>query len=218
MPLPLPGGKTLTIDFDRLDADRDGKGSKAELKAYCLRHGFTPVVVVCRGRRYEDNRLEALFLKCLDADGDGKLTAAELRAPAALRRYDLDEDETLTLAELWSAAPEGGKPADPPEGRRRDRPGRDVAHSTWREVGREPARRGRAADPPARGRHRIGGPGGWWLTFRLVKSAPDVRSAADFLASQFETALGDRAALTKADLAEDATTVRLPRPVRVCRP
>src|SRR5262249_35290080 len=44
--LPLPGRNKLTIDFARLDANGDGKASRAELKAYCLANGFTPVVTV----------------------------------------------------------------------------------------------------------------------------------------------------------------------------
>jgi hypothetical protein len=41
-PFPLPGGKELTIDLDKLDADGNGKGSRAELKAFCRSNGFGP--------------------------------------------------------------------------------------------------------------------------------------------------------------------------------
>src|SRR5262245_33985528 len=45
LPLPLPGGRELAFDFAKLDANKDGKVSRAELKAFCRRWGFTPVVV-----------------------------------------------------------------------------------------------------------------------------------------------------------------------------
>src|SRR5262249_50375266 len=60
MPLPLPGGKELVIDFDRLDADQNGKASRAELKAFCRAGGFTPVVLVVTLPTAEDAALESL--------------------------------------------------------------------------------------------------------------------------------------------------------------
>jgi Ca2+-binding EF-hand superfamily protein len=110
MPLPLSGGKELVIDFAKLDADRDGKGSRASLKTFCRLNGFVPVVLSVSPPTADDARLAHLFMDLLDANGDGKLSAEELRrAPRALRKYDLNEDETLDLAQLLSIAPAGHK-------------------------------------------------------------------------------------------------------------
>src|SRR5262249_8903989 len=73
MPLPLPGGKVLPLDFARLDADGNGKVSREELKTFCRTNGFTPVVTVVDGPSADDLRLADLFQRRLDADGDGKV-------------------------------------------------------------------------------------------------------------------------------------------------
>src|SRR5262249_14857171 len=104
----LPGGKELTIDFAKLDADGNGRGSRAELKSFCRVNGFGPVVVVVEPRSADDLRLAELLFRCLDADGDGKLTRAELRrAPQSLRKFDLNEDEFLDAGELLASATPG---------------------------------------------------------------------------------------------------------------
>lgn len=110
-PLPLAGGRQVVLDFKQLDADRDGKGSRAELKAFYRRAGFTPVVVVLLPPTAEDVRLSEALFGHLDRDGDGKLTKAELAgAPALLRKLDEDEDEVLTAAEALALAPDVGSP------------------------------------------------------------------------------------------------------------
>jgi Ca2+-binding EF-hand superfamily protein len=111
-PLPLTGGGRVVPDFNRIDADRDGKGSRAELKAFYRGAGFTPVVVVLLPPTPEDGRLSEEVFRRLDRDGDGKLTKAELaRAAALVGEVDEDEDEVLTAAEVLSAAPGAGAPA-----------------------------------------------------------------------------------------------------------
>jgi Ca2+-binding EF-hand superfamily protein len=113
-PLPLTGGREVAMDFAALDADRDGKASRAEFRAFYRSRGFTPVVAVTAPAPPEALALgEALFLH-LDRDGDGKLTATELRQiPALLRRFDEDEDEVLTASELLASLKPGStlKPA-----------------------------------------------------------------------------------------------------------
>jgi Ca2+-binding EF-hand superfamily protein len=105
-PLPLPGGGEVAIDFQTLDADKDGKGSRAEFREFYRAAGFTPVVVVVRAAPAETLALGDALFRHLDRDGDGTLSAAELRqAPALLRRLDENEDEVLTAAELLGPAP-----------------------------------------------------------------------------------------------------------------
>jgi Ca2+-binding EF-hand superfamily protein len=208
MPLPLPGGKELVIAFDRLDADGDGKASRAELKAFCRAGGFTPVVVVVAGPAREDVRLADLF-RGLDADGDGKLTRAELRrAPKVLRKLDLNEDEYLDMAELLAGAQSTRLPG-PARVKRTSASGKDAVLRVALGAKPSAALKGGRADalklaPVPGGLHRLHGPESWALALRPQRSTVDVRSAGDFLLAQFTEALGDRTALTKADLMEDA--------------
>jgi Ca2+-binding EF-hand superfamily protein len=78
-PLPLPQGKELIVDFARLDPSGTGKVSRAQLKAFCRKNGFAPVVALVEAPSADDLRLANVFLRCLDANGDGKLTRAEFR-------------------------------------------------------------------------------------------------------------------------------------------
>ena len=88
--------------IDRLDTDGDGKVSYAEYVAYY--RGSTAFVL--RGQpAVAENATgaavtEALF-KMMDANGDGKLTKAEVMAmEKLLATKDADEDECLSQAEL----------------------------------------------------------------------------------------------------------------------
>jgi Ca2+-binding EF-hand superfamily protein len=104
--LPLPEGRELALDFAALDADHDGKASKAEFRVYYRSHGFTPVVLINEIPPREILVLGECLFRHLDRDGDHKLSAAELRqATALLRRFDEDEDEVLTAAELRGSMP-----------------------------------------------------------------------------------------------------------------
>jgi Ca2+-binding EF-hand superfamily protein len=213
VPLPLPGGKELTIDFARLDADRNGKASRAELKAFCRANGFGPVVAVVEPPSADDLRLSGLLLRGLDADGNGKLTRAELRrAPELLRKYDLNEDESLDPAELLASAAPVPPPAAPRAKLVEAGGGQEVvlrldlgakaAAPTLHGPGAKSLRLV-AATPPG-DLHRLYGPAGrWGVVFRAARTVPDVRSAAEFLLAQFKAAVGDRAALGKAELEQD---------------
>jgi Ca2+-binding EF-hand superfamily protein len=107
-PLPLSGGREVALDFAALDTDKDGKGSRAEFRAYYRSRGFMPVVTLLAPAPPEALALGEALFRHLDRDGDGRLTAAELRQiPSLLRRFDEDEDEVLTAAELLAHFPPG---------------------------------------------------------------------------------------------------------------
>jgi Ca2+-binding EF-hand superfamily protein len=156
-----------------------------------------------------------LLFRRLDADGDGKLTQAELRrAPQALRKFDLNEDEFLDLTELLAFAGLGSRPGVIRA--KVDEAGEASDVKLRLDVGAKaqaPIIEGKSAKSirlvPAsapNGLHRLtSAEGHWSITFRTRKTVPDVRSASEFLVSQFKTALGDRSALTKADLEQDPT-------------
>jgi Ca2+-binding EF-hand superfamily protein len=215
MPLPLPGGKRLTIDFARLDTNGDGKASRAELSAYCRANGFRPAVVVVAPPSADDLRLSELLRGSLDANGDGKFTQAGLRqAPAALRKFDLNEDEFLELAELLASAPPAGK-AGAAQVEIAVASVTSAEQATLRlDLGakpRAPSIDGKVIQlvpaDHASGRHRLYGPDGrWTMSLRTSRTDPDLASAGAFLAAQFKDALGDRPALSKAELEQDAST------------
>ena len=90
-PLPLPGGGATKVDFTTLDADKDGKATRAEFQAFYRAAGFTPVVVVLRPASTETLALGDALFRHLDRDGDGTLSSTELRQiPSLLRRLDDD--------------------------------------------------------------------------------------------------------------------------------
>jgi Ca2+-binding EF-hand superfamily protein len=106
-PLPLAGGREAALDFPLLDADSDGKGSRAELKAFYRRAGFSPVVATVLPPTAHDLQMSELLFRHLDSDADGRLTPAELRKAAALlKKLDQNEDEVVTAAELLSPPPD----------------------------------------------------------------------------------------------------------------
>jgi Ca2+-binding EF-hand superfamily protein len=211
--LPLPGGKELAIDFARLDADGDGKGSRAELKSFCRANGFGPVVAAVRPPTADDVRLAELMFRRLDADGDGRLTRAELRrAPESFRKFDLNEDEFLDVAEFLASAALGRGPGAAQV--RLAEAGGEHDATLRLDVGtaaRAPTVEGQSVAsarlvpaPAPGGLHRLYGPEGRWaMTFRAARAVPDAGSAGEFLIAQFTAALGDRPALGKADLEQD---------------
>lgn len=100
-PLPLADGREAAMDFQKLDANHDDKASKAEFRAYYRAAGFTREVVQVRPAAAATVALGDAVFRHLDRDGDGQLSVAELRdAPSLLNRFDEDEDEALTPAEL----------------------------------------------------------------------------------------------------------------------
>jgi Ca2+-binding EF-hand superfamily protein len=212
MPLPLPGGKELTIDFARLDTERKGKVGRARLKAFCRANGFTPVVVVVTAPSADDVFLANRFSRRLDR-GNGKFTREDLRRmPNALRRYDLNDDEYLDLGELLAWGEKVRRPTDAARVKLGGAStGKDGVLRI--DLGAKPRailvgnRTNALTLVPAAapgGLYRLRGPTNWALTFRAVRSTIDVRSAGDFLLAQFKAALGDAATLSRTDLEEDA--------------
>jgi Ca2+-binding EF-hand superfamily protein len=111
---PAPAGPKL----EDLDADGDGKVTRAELAAYYRKKGFAPFqfqfdsnqanpigafAAILGGPRSEPS-VEAVskaIFNLLDTNKDGKLSKEELEAaPAVLLRLDEDEDEVVTAQEL----------------------------------------------------------------------------------------------------------------------
>ena len=89
----------------------EGKAESVDRAAFAaaLRAaGFSPVTVVTQAGRPENPALTVALFKHLDADGDGKLSASELRAArAALTPLDVNEDEWLSVPELLGRAVSG---------------------------------------------------------------------------------------------------------------
>ncbi len=212
LPLPLPGGKELTIDFARLDADGDGKASREELKAFCHANGFTPFVVVVTPPSRSDMALADLFLRRLEADGTGRFTRDRMRRmPSALRKYDIDDNEYLDLAELLAGADE--LPHGPAETRLKRAGSTDKRDALLRiDLGAKEQATLDAGTAGVRlmspivkgGVYRLHIPDNGWLTFRAARFTPDMASSRDFLVAQFKSALGDAPFLAKADLEQDA--------------
>jgi Ca2+-binding EF-hand superfamily protein len=214
IPLPLPGGRSVAMDFARLDTDRDGRGSRAEFREFYRRAGFTPVVVVVVPPSAEGQRLSASLFRHLDRDGDGRLTRAELaRAPALLRRLDEDDDEALTAAEI--CPPDGPAPAVAPEPTGLRVEESSVPAATLRLALGPSASLPllgaggtvfRATDRGPAGAFRFTVPGGVCsVTVPSGHAAIGTRAATSFYRAQFKAALGTRPAATKAELDQDPT-------------
>jgi Ca2+-binding EF-hand superfamily protein len=212
-PLPQPGARELLLDFAKLDPDGNGKVCRAELRAFCRANGFGPVVTLVEPPTEDDVRMADLFLRRLDLSANGKLTRAQLRrAPEALRKYDLNDDEFLDPAELLAGAAPGPRPG---QAQVRLGAGSDERDTILRlDVGTKagaPIIGGKSGQfirlVPASGGirfHRLYGPEGrWGMVLRTSPVVPDGRSAAEFIVAQFASALGDRMALAKADVEQD---------------
>ncbi len=88
--------------FAELGANpKTGRATPAQLRAYYERNGVGPLLVEWGWRTDPADRLtDALFAR-LDADGDGRLSRAELTAaPAVLTPLDRDGDETAAAREI----------------------------------------------------------------------------------------------------------------------
>jgi len=195
-PLPLTGGREVVMDFAALDADRDGKGSRAELRAFYRSRGFTPVVTVAQPAPPESLALGEALFRHLGRDGDGRLTAAELRQTLALlRRFDEDEDEVLTAAELLAPLQPGStlKPA-----------GLRISATTERNSATAVLRLPIGGGPPSLAggnfqllpdgtRLRVPG-GSCTLTVMGGDPLAGPRAARAFYTAQFKAAAGDKAA------------------------
>ncbi|MBY0228860.1 MAG: hypothetical protein K2W96_06260 [Gemmataceae bacterium] len=105
--------------FEQMDANRDGKVTLDELKAYYTANSCGPLLASTQGAQFagpaSDGASERLF-QILDTDGDGKLSKAELEAAErVLLKYDADEDELVAAGELGFGRPgRGGRPRPAP--------------------------------------------------------------------------------------------------------
>jgi Ca2+-binding EF-hand superfamily protein len=99
--------------FEDFDRDLDSKVSLAEFLRYYRQSSAGPVQVAAAFNGFvpgiPHDTVTSMLFAVLDADKDGKLSQAELAvAEKVLHKYDLDDDERITVGEL---VPEG--PASP---------------------------------------------------------------------------------------------------------
>lgn len=114
VPLPVIGSE-VKPDFAKMDADCDGKVTAGEFREFFRTAGFTPVVGVVSPPTVRSLEVAEALFAALDRDGDNTLSAKELKAaPDLLRRFDENEDDELSEAELlagWSGKVVEGKSA-----------------------------------------------------------------------------------------------------------
>ncbi len=120
--LPAPSEPLLQLTFGR----REGPVSREAFAAAVGAAGYGPVSFTFAVARTDSARLSAALFRHLDADGDGKLSADELRAARErLAPLDTDEDEYLTADELLGRAarrPDSGAGIQATPARRQDAP------------------------------------------------------------------------------------------------
>jgi Ca2+-binding EF-hand superfamily protein len=127
--LPGGGGRGPGMKFQDLDADGDGKVTLEELDAYYRKQGAGPLTVqpAQQFRATAPDLLTDVLFNLLDTNKDGKLSKEELQAAEkTLRKFDTDDDELVSAAELLQGAgnPNAGTTAlRPPAGVRPGRPG-----------------------------------------------------------------------------------------------
>jgi Ca2+-binding EF-hand superfamily protein len=102
-PLPLPKRDAATFHFETADADKDGKVTCAEMKAFYVRAGFTPIMTRAVPTSLEDLQIGEALFRHFGPNSSGKLTLPSLRRVGDLmRRLDENEDSVLTAAEVLS--------------------------------------------------------------------------------------------------------------------
>lgn len=101
--LPLSKDRTVALNFAKLDSNRDDRASREEFLAYYRSAGFAAVVVAIQPAPIEILSLgDSLFVR-LDRDGDSAISVEEWKAASKLmRRFDENEDELLSAAELMT--------------------------------------------------------------------------------------------------------------------
>jgi len=112
------GGSPAGLKMETVDADGDGKVTRAELAAYYRKNGFTPFQFnlsaggqnplarmrpcsAARSRSLRSKRSTRRFFELLDTNKDGKLTLKQLEAAeSVLVQMDENEDEIVHAREL----------------------------------------------------------------------------------------------------------------------
>jgi Ca2+-binding EF-hand superfamily protein len=207
-PLPLPGGRSVKMDFAKVDTNKDGKISRDEFKSYYRKAGFAPVISVIRPPTPDQRRTSAALFLHLDLDSDGKLTRAELeKAIALLRRFDENEDEILTPAELLALEAPTKEIAGESVLKAVSTEGTPVA-SLRLEHGKDAKvakLESNAASFKAINATRLSVPGGLaTVTTTSTDRVTGFRSAKAFYLAQFTDALGSKTSLQKSELESDA--------------
>lgn len=91
----------LKGQMGQLDTNKDGKVNLDEFKAFYQRRGLAPLQLFSNSNQGATDLVTSTIYQRLDSNKDNKLTAEEMtRTEAALQRFDLDENEILTAAEL----------------------------------------------------------------------------------------------------------------------
>ncbi len=100
--------------FQEMDVNEDGKVTPAEFLNYYRRSAGGPAQLAgSPGLGLGANALTETLFKVLDTDKDGKLSKKELMAAErVLHKYDLNDDEVVTIAELMQT-PAAFTPAAP---------------------------------------------------------------------------------------------------------
>jgi Ca2+-binding EF-hand superfamily protein len=94
-------GARSAVSFAELDADKDGKVTFDEFKAYYRKVNFGAFQTRGTEGAGKSGQLTEVLFKALDRNGDGKLSRDEfLNADEVLHRFDSDEDEMISQAEL----------------------------------------------------------------------------------------------------------------------
>lgn len=112
------GNMTAAVPFADLDADRNGKVTLEEFKAYYAKNGCGPLTMsagqggfgALPGTGSQDRptgNTDVLFA-VLDTNKDGKLSRQEIgNAEKVLLKYDADDNELVTMAEIGIGGQDG---------------------------------------------------------------------------------------------------------------
>ena len=210
--LPKVAGESPAVDFARLDTDRDGSVTKQEWKHHCRAHEYTGIVGAKLLPSEEDRRLGEIFWDSLDVDENGTIDQKELSsASRLLGRHDLNDDEYLDRSELLNNQTTATRPTwtgvvnDTEEAA-------DVALHVA--LGVKPSvslpTSARSSDcelrhPTAEQFQLIDAQRRFIVIGSNVRRRPNVRSSSEFIVAQFQAALGEQKAISKANMESDPT-------------